>query len=432
MRACLRTLLLDPTVAVLLLGLGVGPLAPPARGQGDFDASAGTIPKDEPRAVYAADPADAWNRIFYGLFTRVVRARPSPSSTRTIARIEGGDRAIEPLYPHEPVGSPEGAAEVLEEPRFPQLRQALADALGDEARRPPLHRALLQSDIWAAHDVLAEYQPPGDRGRGRRHQLLSLLARLTRKLALTPREIDALPDNYAAASAAGHFPDVLAPGGGWIEVEYLPNPLRIRAHESVAGLRRSARVFLKPAATRKDRQEWLDGLAGRWADRTSRVDSAALLVRLLLIDDEGTVVPSRLAYEVQFRTFVRGKSGGLVGVELGVYELSRASLLAPHLGGLRPYHDRSPAYLPASGSDYGFATNQVNHAAPIVVPLRDRCSMCHGMDLQDIPSLPSRSRDPAAPIRAVNPTEDGHARHVAGLKMRREEFLALKRRWGRP
>jgi hypothetical protein len=36
-----------------------------------------SLPKDEPQAVYHPDPADAWNRIFYYLFTRTVKTRLS-------------------------------------------------------------------------------------------------------------------------------------------------------------------------------------------------------------------------------------------------------------------------------------------------------------------------------------------------------------------
>src|SRR5579859_399339 len=71
----------------------------------------GSLEKDEPQAVYAADTKDAWNRVFYCLFTRTIKTRLSgdfedgkpfdPSqvmgfpqllvSRRSFQRIEGGD-----------------------------------------------------------------------------------------------------------------------------------------------------------------------------------------------------------------------------------------------------------------------------------------------------------------------------------------------------
>ena len=112
---------------------------------------------DDPQSVYAADPNDSWNRIFQLLFTRTVKARLSSEfkegapftraegmgvpalqiSTRVFAQAEIGDRAIEPLYPS--FFAP-GALQVLTEPRYSQLNQALTDALNERALRPPVAR----------------------------------------------------------------------------------------------------------------------------------------------------------------------------------------------------------------------------------------------------------------------------------------------------
>jgi len=76
------------------------------------------------------------------------------SVTRVFAQAEIGDRAIEPLYPSFFTAS--GALQVLTEPRYSQLKQALIDALNERALRPPVARALMQSDAWAAYDTLFE------------------------------------------------------------------------------------------------------------------------------------------------------------------------------------------------------------------------------------------------------------------------------------
>jgi hypothetical protein len=79
----------------------------------------GSLPKDEPQAIYHPDPGDSWNRIFYCLFTRTVKTRLSQDfnegapfisgrmgissefrfSAGLFERIESGDGAIDPLYP---------------------------------------------------------------------------------------------------------------------------------------------------------------------------------------------------------------------------------------------------------------------------------------------------------------------------------------------
>ena len=78
------------------------------------DYRTGSLTKMEPQAIYSADPQDAWNRIFYLLFTRTVQTRLTDSfpvegplertevmgdptllvTRRTVKRIESGDRAI--------------------------------------------------------------------------------------------------------------------------------------------------------------------------------------------------------------------------------------------------------------------------------------------------------------------------------------------------
>src|SRR5499427_10735414 len=109
----------------------------------------GSLPKDEPQAIYQPDPGDSWNRIFYSLFTRTVKTRLSQDfsegapftsaslmgfpdfrvSASLFERIEGGDGANDPLYPS--VLTSAGAAQALVEPRYSMLKRALADALGE-------------------------------------------------------------------------------------------------------------------------------------------------------------------------------------------------------------------------------------------------------------------------------------------------------------
>jgi hypothetical protein len=255
-------------------------------------------------AVYAADPKDAWNRIFQLLFTRTVKARLSSEfkegapfalaegmgvpalriSTRVFAQAEIGDRAIEPLYPSFFTGS--GALQVLTEPRYSQLKQALTDALNERALRPPLVRALMQSDAWAAYDILFERRHFGTsndrRFIEREEELLLLLARFIRKLALTPQEIEFLPNNYSAAVTAKYLPDLFSAQSGWMEIQLLPN----RLHDDASNFRRASRVFIKPRGTHHDKTNFLESLKGN-RDIAAKIDAVALAVEDLLIDSKG-------------------------------------------------------------------------------------------------------------------------------------------------
>jgi hypothetical protein len=417
-------------------------------GQAGLDYRTGSLSNDRPQPVYSADPSDSWNRIFHALFTRTVRLRlsggfaaaaplervevmgfPDLQVSKTIfERIESGDRAIEPLDPFPVhVGSNGSSQRVLAEPHFSRLKQALADALSENSRRPPLYRALMQSDLWAAHDVLFAARPRDEVARGRKEELLGLLARSVGRLALSGREIASLSDNYADS----HLPfELFDAAGDWIEVEYLPE----RLHDFAADFRRVTRVFLKPSSPPRDRAEWLDGLRGGGAHATGQFDAVALVVQLLLVDGAGTVLPTRLTYEVQVRAFPKGGGGRSSVTTLAVAELSRkAFLLDRRPGGLIRVEEHEPSYLPSAGNDYFFATEQSGRPAcneAVLVPLRKRCQSCHGEDVGTVFTF--SVQDPAPPrVRPLNNADDEHARYVSRRKMERSDYKELRRRWER-
>jgi hypothetical protein len=105
-------------------------------------------------------------------------------STRLFERTETGDRAIEPLYPS--FFSSVGTSQVLSEPLYSQLKQALIDALNEKAARPAIARALMQSDVWAAYDLLyrrrSGFAVVDNQFREHANQLLILLARFITNL----------------------------------------------------------------------------------------------------------------------------------------------------------------------------------------------------------------------------------------------------------
>src|SRR5262247_1866879 len=195
-----------PRLAVIILYIVAMALLCSA--QSGLNPRFGSLPKDEPQAIYHPDPEDSWNRIFYCLFTRTVKARLSQDfsegapfisgrmgiyselrfSAGLFERIESGDGAIDPLYSSFLTSA--GATQALAEPRYSILKRALVDALGESRDRPALDRALMQGDVWAAFDILSGYRhikgPQGESLDERRSELLPLLARFIRKLALTP------------------------------------------------------------------------------------------------------------------------------------------------------------------------------------------------------------------------------------------------------
>ncbi len=416
----------------------------------DVQASLG----DVSQGVYSPDPKDSWNIIFHHLFTRRVRARITedfpdsgplvkanvpgfpqglPVSTRIFERIESGDHAIEPFYPS--FITSVGIQEALNEPRFSELKQALIAALNEKKARPALYRALMQADVWAAHDRLARiYLYRGGRATdlyGRASQLMPLLAQLVKKLALTPDEINNLPDNYALAAKEHHLPNLFSPNSEWMEVRWVPN----RLHDDAADFRRVARIFLKSSVSLENKQSFLDALPNNHGD-TPELGSVALVIQNLLIDSNGNAVPTRLTYEVQMRTFKRDGQGRLVKTELNQYELNRRLLLnGSQTGGMISLGEEAAMYLPTAGNDYGFATpqrDQLGDTSPILATLRMRCNGCHGR-----PNAPAvftflmHPQEPIPPVVLLEQPNDKHARYVVGQKIDRADYKLLQEQWSR-
>jgi hypothetical protein len=436
-----------PHLSVIVLYLaGVIFLCP---AQSVLNSRTGSLPKDELQAVYHPDPQDAWNRIFYCLFTRTIKTRLSEDfsegapftsaqlmglpgvrvSANLFERIEGGDGAQDPLYPS--FLSYAGVAQALAEPRYSMLKRALADALGESRIRPALNRALMQNDIWAAFDIL--YQRSRFRGAeaellaGHRSELLPLLARFIRKLALTSQEIKELPSNYAAASRTKRLPDLFGTRSEWMEVRWLPN----RLHDDSVHFRRAARVFLKPASHPANRQTFLNALRDETLDKAGRLDAVALVIECLLIDRSGAVVPSPITFEVQQRSF---NKGGLT--ELRQFELSRKLFINdPGSGGMVTLDDNSGVYLSSAGNDYTFASTFAiqpsagGSNAPVFAALRTRCIACHGPDVRTVFTFSFHPREPQPAVEQLNPAADDHGNYVANRKMDRDDFKALIRWW---
>jgi hypothetical protein len=401
-----------------------------------------------PGLIYAQDPNDAWNRIFYFLFSRRIQARLSDefpegtpfrdkplfetdmlpkvhASTRLFERTEIGDRAIDPLYPLFPTIA--GSRIVLDEPAASGFAKALGDALDEKVPRAATARALMQNDLWAAHDLLsaAFTLPEGKRLEPRRRQIVDLISLLIKKIALTPREIRSLPDNYSAAVPGHGLPDLFGKNNGWVEVEWFPQ----RLHDVAAGYRRVARVFLKPTHAPRDMRSFMKTERDR-DDPSTELDGAALLTQLLLIDTQGNLQPTTLTTEIQTRLFARSNAGAFQTTKLQVAEISRQLLVRePASGGLVREDEMTPVYLSMAGNDYGFASIQPDLLAPVLVRLRTRCASCHGdRDLRVLITF-AIARMPGGrlpPVRQLDAAGHQAADLVIRQKSKRAEFEALR------
>jgi hypothetical protein len=418
-----------------------------------FDPTAGSLSRSEPPSIYASDPRDGWNQVFYLLFTRTIDARVMadgarvfgagndrlPLSDRRVRRIESGDRAIDPLYPSWLwMGSihfdfePGNAWRTLDKPGHSRLVAALQEIRRTAGSRSPAARALMQADLWSAYDMLHAVTKPRRGSQGnverllRAQALLPLLAGTMQALALSADEISRLPDTYSAAAKTFGLPDLLANAAGWMEIRWFPD----RSHEYAAGHRRAARVFIQPPKAPADEAAFLNRFRDHRGDNLGSLSSVALLIQLLLLADDGTVVPSPITYEVQFR----GKATRRGGLEIPQYELSRRQLLSsPSSGGLVGVHANAPAYLPIAGNDFAFATPPGLDSQPVLAPLQARCTMCHGSSPRDVGVLMTFSRHTGSGtvpgVVRLASADSIHAHDVAARKMKTNEFKALHEHW---
>lgn len=427
-----------------------------------FDPLRDSLARGAPQAIYGSDTKDAWNQVFFLLFTRTIPSRimadgapvfPAGDdrlalSGRRVTRIESGDRAIDPLYPSwlwmsstaydfEP-GRP---WRILTEPRYSQLVAALEGVRRTASLRPPLARALMQADLWSTFDMLHSptllrgfpSTPDSDEREKKAQALLPLIAGTMRALALSREEIARLPDNYAAAATALKLPDLFGNASGWVEIRWLEH----RMHDVAAGYRRATRVFVQPASRPDDATEpapapaFLDQFRDRRGDGGESLHSVALLIQLLLVASDGTVVPSRITYEAQFR----GAAARASGTEIPQYELSRRRLLSSSApGGLVGFAADMPAYLPMGGNDFSFATPPRLDGEPVVAPLAARCTLCHSAGPGAVGRLMTfamhkKPGQPPPPVARLVSTHHVHPGDVAERKMQQEDFKSLRQHW---
>jgi hypothetical protein len=316
------------------------------------------------------------------------------------------------------------------EPGFSDLKEALQRACAETRQRPALARALMQSDIWAAYDIVARSRttdsPEGDHARA----LLLLFRQFIAKLALSFEEIASLPRNYGNAELPLDLPRVFDANSSWIEVEWFPH----RSHDAMGDNRHAARIFLKPRQNPhlflRDVNQRIRKRGNPLPDGIKSLSGAALLTEVLLIDRSGRVVPSPLISDVQLRRVIRDPVGSFVKSEVEEYELSRRSILADtESGGFVRRTSDEPSYLPASGNDFTFASPMISEREPkppILGTLKQRCDTCHFestiFTFQMI-MFPGR---PVPPLRQLNPAEDRRGVFVAKEKMKTRDFQSLK------
>jgi hypothetical protein len=262
-------------------------------------------------ATFHPDPQHLWNRLNSTLFLRVAD--------------DGNEYGVEELD----ILYWSRTKHLLEGPSHERALKILDEFTtqhGESLIRDPWKRAVLQRRLWQLFDWSARFDDPSPTHAARR-QLQTRLAKVIRILALTPKEIEALPNNYAHTekSRLADFPRGLGDtNNAWIHVGIKNFQSTAPAHISQFGGRSVFSVFFRHPAGRKAGIDYFDRLRlfrPIWIDATNRDSGSieqslnpdlpqfpqgsqwALLRRICLIDSEGQIRPTKVIESIQVRTY---------------------------------------------------------------------------------------------------------------------------------
>ena len=382
---------------------------------------------DSPQAapavtLYDPDPGHIWNRLHEALFVRQDAS----------GAIYGSD-SLDPLLwlnsTHLLAGpSHQRALHVLDEFLQTHAENLISD---------PVKRAILQHDLWAIFDRAAEREPerPSKPEYQReKRELQTRLAEVLRRLALTSKQIESLPDNYAQAVTSGNLgkaydpanrdraflpPDLFDQHGSWVEIENAgdPKPVAPQHLTAVSGRSRFLVFMHLPGG----RQATFDYLRTLWefpqpwivrSDAPLQTEAnpnlpsfpvgteVALVRQMTLFDNHGNLVPAPITQSVQIRVYRTttitttsdAKHASFLdemmarsGQDFYEIRLSRQQLFANKAGGLRAVgpSEREFFKFNAHGDDQieSSGRSPLNQYPPII----RFCAECHrGSGIQSL------------------------------------------------
>jgi hypothetical protein len=367
--------------------------------------------KDQPRAaaslpccVYDSNPSHIWNRLHATLLIR-----------EDLAGANHVTDSLDPLFWST-------TQYLLAAPSHQRALSVLDEFLQTHAENlihDPVKQAIMQRDVWAVFDWSVERQGP-QREPGyewEKRELQIRLAEVLRRLALTPEQIESLPDNYAQAVASGEFPkeydpahrdraflpqDLFEQHGPWVAILNggYSEPVAT-AHVFAFSGRSRFLVFVRLPGGRKATLSYLQTLWNFPQPWVQRRDGApdqtvenpdlpqfpvgtqvALVRQMMLFDSQGNLVPAPITESVQIRVYrlipARHRD---IHEEQDFYEIrfSRPLLFANKAGGLRaigPDEKEFPIFQAHGPDEFAASTDQYTPLEKYPRIL-EQCTSCH-------------------------------------------------------
>ncbi|HEV3143747.1 MAG TPA: hypothetical protein VGZ47_07685 [Gemmataceae bacterium] len=295
-------------------------------------------------------------------------------------------------------------------------------ALKPEQRpKDPLKRAILQHDLWAVFaETTGQAQPRiieqadgrmlnsqvfidlGDHDLKRkkeRRELQKRLVQAMREVALTEKEINALPDNLTEIVKSGTFakdhdpkqpakpflpPDLLSKAGPWIAVSNSTqvDGLAAPTHLATFKARSLFSVFIRLPGGRKETEAFVKKLSAGQLPPLPEGTQTALLRRMFLIDDRGHLQPTALTESVQFRVYEGDHDTG----QPYAFKLQRAEFISGQGNVLQPMNAKDFSCIACHARIEG---NGVRSIASLYVGNRRQ----PGLDISSIEEQTNRSME---------------------------------------
>jgi len=337
-----------------------------------------------PLALYDSDSQHLWNRLHAALFVR----------RDGRGELVGHD-VPDPLLWHDTTHLVEGPSH----DRALSLLDEFVESDGHNLIRDPLKRAVLQHDLWFVFDWLAHVIDPRRRENPATRALRIRVSAAMRKLALTRNEIEQLPDTWHDATRSRVLPPAFNPDkpdqaflphdlfdeeGPWVCLTRSgPDRITARLHARQLGARSVFLVFLRfPSPNRDEALDYLQKLnlfkrpivlvknrIGYLVSGSQRTPTrrdpvrvnpdvpqfpmgtqVALVRRMMVIDDQGELVPTGIVEMVQTRVYLKVNEGAEVTWKESPMQafheirLQRAQLFAKQAGGLAGVTLSEPKY----------------------------------------------------------------------------------------